>query len=349
MRAAVRLAAQIQGQIEREPGARQWVVAHSHGGNIALHAVRLLRQSRAEAPGISVVTLATPFIHARRRTLSGWPVFVQVMFSVMVAAWAVARLAAGPRWNDWSFYISALVVGEVLLSIVGAGMHWGFLKRGNLFGWLGRTLAASYGGAFEIIGAVVRCDFIRTGYRTRILAAVHSPSVESQDAGEVIVLRAAGDEASLGLAAGQFLGWISALLNQPLTNLWVWGVVILATQVSILVVGVILHAGIALVIGFDLFLIPGLAVAAAVSVMLAAAVPFGWDGPFLSIFAAFSAEATPPGQTTVVQLERSTDTESKGLTHSRLYRSEPGISTIVKIICGVSSAEGTEPRRPADG
>ena len=50
-RAARRLAGQLQGQIKENPGARQWVVAHSHGGNIALRAVRSLRDSCPDAPG----------------------------------------------------------------------------------------------------------------------------------------------------------------------------------------------------------------------------------------------------------------------------------------------------------
>src|SRR5690242_18299762 len=52
-RAALRLAEQIQGQIKENPGARQWIVAHSHGGNIALHAVRYLRNSGADGPRVS--------------------------------------------------------------------------------------------------------------------------------------------------------------------------------------------------------------------------------------------------------------------------------------------------------
>jgi hypothetical protein len=40
------------------------------------------------------------------------------------------------------------------------------------------------------------------------------------------------------------------------------------------------------------FVVAALAPVLAVSVLLAAALPFGWDGPFLSIFASCSAEAT---------------------------------------------------------
>ena len=49
-RAALRLAEQLHGQIKENPAARQWIVAHSHGGNITLHAVRHLRKFCAGAP-----------------------------------------------------------------------------------------------------------------------------------------------------------------------------------------------------------------------------------------------------------------------------------------------------------
>ncbi|GAA1501608.1 hypothetical protein GCM10009760_64550 [Kitasatospora kazusensis] len=338
MRAAVRLADQIQGQIKENPDARQWVVAHSHGGNVALHAVRLLRETCADAPRVSTVTLATPFIHARRRSISGWSVFVQALFGAMVIAWATVTLMGG-HWRDWSFCVSALVAGEALLCIGGGGMHRGFLQRGNLFSWLRKRITANpVGWLYDVIDAVSRGDFIRPGYRSRIVASVHSPKVEPED--DVIVFRAAADEASLGLAAGQFLGWISALLNPLLTNVWVWCGIILTTRVSFLVAPMIHRPSLISSIVNYVFLMPGLVAVAAVSVMLAAAVPFGWDGPFLSIFASCSAEATPPGRATVVQLEPFVEAGSKGLAHSRLYRSEPSINMIVTIICGPSPVEG---------
>src|SRR5581483_7778430 len=76
----------------------------------------------------------------------------------------------------------------------------------------------------DVIGAVLRGEFIRPGYRSQLIASVHSPEVEPD---EVFVVRAAGDEASTSLAAGQFLGWISALLNRRLTGLWLWAVIII--------------------------------------------------------------------------------------------------------------------------
>jgi hypothetical protein len=338
-RAAVRLAEQIQGQIKQNPGARQWIVAHSHGGNIALHAVRHLQDSCIDAPRVSTVTLATPFIHGRRRARSGWwPVFVLAIFGPIVIGSAWSALAKGPHWGDWLvFGFGALVAGDALLCIAGACMHPGFRWRGSLR-WLRRTVTANPEDWHRyVIGAVLRGEFIRPGYRSELIARVHSPTVEP---GDLFVVRAAGDEASASLATGQFLGWISALLNRRLTNLWFWAVILILVLGS--VVAALYHIaspGLGLTVFIYLFLATGLLAVFTVAVMLFAAVPFGWDGPFLSIFASCSAEAAPPGQATILQLEPFAGTENRGLAHSGLYRSEPVINRIVTLICGSPTAK----------
>lgn len=48
------------------------------------------------------------------------------------------------------------------------------------------------------------------------------------------MVRAAGDEVSISLAAGQFLGSISAVLNRRLTHLRLWFVIIILVQVFVL-------------------------------------------------------------------------------------------------------------------
>jgi hypothetical protein len=337
-RAAERLAGQLQGQVKENPGARQWVVAHSHGGNIALHAVRYLRDSCADAPRVSTVTLATPFIHARRRALKGWSVFVLVLMSPIVIGLVGSALAGGPHWRDWAgFALGAVVVSPALLCIVGAFMHPGLRWRGSLRWLRRRVIANPEHWPEDVMGAVLRGEFIRPGYRSQLIASVQSPEVEPE---EVFVVRAAGDEASTFLAVGQFLGGISALLNRLVTNWWLWAWIILLFDalVASALVGITHSAshGFRDVISVPIyaFVGAGLAAVGAVWVMLAAAVPFGWDGPFLSIFASCSAEAAPPGQATIVQLEPFAEGENRSLAHSRLYQSEPVISKIVTLICG---------------
>lgn len=63
--AARRLAEMIRESALHLPGHRQVIVAHSHGGNVALRTLQLLATEEPKCPPPEVVTLATPFIHLR--------------------------------------------------------------------------------------------------------------------------------------------------------------------------------------------------------------------------------------------------------------------------------------------
>jgi len=262
----------------------------------------------------------------------------------VLLAWAATTLADGPHWRDWVVLaLGAFVASDTLACIGGACMHPGVRWRGGLR-WLGRRLITNpETWPEDVLGAVLRGKFIRPGYWNQLIACAHSPEVEPED---LFVVRAAGDEASTTLAVGQFLGWISANLNPLLTNFWLWVVIIV--PVPALAAAKIVHIPVSRVVFtvvitvcVYLLVVVGLLAVAVVSMMPLAAVPFGWDGPFLTIFASCSAEAAPPGQATILQLEPFPRGQNKGLAHSGLYQSEPVISRIVTLICG--SPPGSRP------
>ena len=60
------LAEFIRAGRDRHPDARHFVIAHSHGGNVALYA---MRDAAAREAVDGIVTLATPFLSARPRKL----------------------------------------------------------------------------------------------------------------------------------------------------------------------------------------------------------------------------------------------------------------------------------------
>src|SRR5688500_13898345 len=64
IRAGAGLARFIRAGHARYPAARHFVIAHSHGGNVAMYA---MRDPAARAALSGIVTLATPFMHARPR------------------------------------------------------------------------------------------------------------------------------------------------------------------------------------------------------------------------------------------------------------------------------------------
>jgi hypothetical protein len=297
--AARQLAEHLDRQIAGNPHARQWVIAHSHGGNVALHAARHVRGSRRSTARVKTVALGTPFIHARPRGISGWPVFIVALFGVGLLVIAGATAVTGPR----SFADRALVAGGALfaalvgLCVVGAHMHRKSIGR---------------------------------GWRSNLVASIHAPAVGPDD---LLVVRAAGDEASSLLIAGQFVGWVSAVSSRLLTNLWFWACLIAAPEAALLASAVLDTDG---RLAFNLllygFTLPGFVVLAVVTAMVGSAVVFGVDGPFVSLIAFSSAEAAPPGRATLMQLEPVARPTRKGLAHSSLYNEDLVIRRIVQSI-----------------
>lgn len=120
--------------------------------------------------------------------MPGWLIFVTFLFGPLLLATATEKIVVGPHsLLDWLIII------------------FGVLFACNLF------LCA--------VGALMHGNFLRSGYRRRLLESVHAPSIGPQD---LVVVRSAGDEASGLLTAGQFVGWISAVLSRPLANLLFW-------------------------------------------------------------------------------------------------------------------------------
>lgn len=67
LRAGQELAEHLQEVIAENPTAKHHVVAHSHGGNVAMYA---LRDAYLKKRIASLICLATPFIELKRRTLN---------------------------------------------------------------------------------------------------------------------------------------------------------------------------------------------------------------------------------------------------------------------------------------
>jgi hypothetical protein len=189
------------------------------------------------------------------------------------------------------------------------------------------------------VGPGMHRRLLGQGYRDRLISAVQAPAVEPD---ELLAVRAAGDEASGLLVAGQFVGWMSAVLSRLLTNLWFWACIILGVQLSVLL-SIWLSSGFRLAFAMlSVFVFVGLAVVAAIAVMLGAALGFGADGPFLAMFAATSAEAAPPGRATLLQLQPFPKDTGKGLAHSKLYDDKHVIASIVDAVRGSTPGPGDD-------
>jgi pimeloyl-ACP methyl ester carboxylesterase len=105
--------------IQTWPNARHYIIAHSHGGNIALHA---LRDNEVNRKVTGIVCLATPFLHARPRDLG--PYGAQLLFttdlllSIILASvilfipFFLIHIRPPPAW---AFMILLVIVTAVLV------------------------------------------------------------------------------------------------------------------------------------------------------------------------------------------------------------------------------------------
>src|SRR5205814_3002767 len=170
-----------------------------------VHAADQLRAARGRAARVTTVALATPFLHARARTITKWPLFIIALFGAFLLASATGVAITG-SWRS--------LVGAVL--IVG----------GAAFAALLALCAA---------GAVLHRRSLGSGWRSRLVAATHAPTARPED---TIVIRAANDEASGLLVAGQFAGWLSAVATRLLTDLMLWAVLIASVQLVVVVTAI---------------------------------------------------------------------------------------------------------------
>jgi hypothetical protein len=159
--AGVRLAAFIRDGHAQYPEARHFMIAHSHGGNVALYA---MRDPAAREVVAGIVTLATPFIRTRRRAFHR---HVVSMASVLLA---VPLISAFLMLDALSLQLLAIawIIGAVFLIV---------RVEPALSKWL-----------------------IDLGRREqhRIIAALQPPPI---DPSRLLILRTRGDEASRWLKA----------------------------------------------------------------------------------------------------------------------------------------------------
>src|SRR5262249_26121263 len=108
---------------ENPQAATQLVIAHSHGGNIALRALHHLHQRDAyrscgaEMPTPLVVTLATPFVEVHHADLGDRPTYVRLAVFLPILVMLLSRLAPEQLWPlaraifpfDRFFLIPALI------------------------------------------------------------------------------------------------------------------------------------------------------------------------------------------------------------------------------------------------
>ena len=107
--AALRLRETVAQSSREFPGAHQVVVAHSHGGNVALWA---FSDPAAAARVLKVIALSTPFLTARRRPHADLIDIGTGLFASLFVVLAVLFLSVyrGHGLSSWPWALGAGVV-----------------------------------------------------------------------------------------------------------------------------------------------------------------------------------------------------------------------------------------------
>jgi hypothetical protein len=194
---AVQLAGKLKEGIEREPGARHVVVAHSHGGNVAMYALQKLDRQYYPA---GIVTMATPFLEVEGRPSSdpagNFLSIIEYLFSIIWILISVILYMFASIILVMNSTKNTILISYILFLVGGALLiRYGMAP----YSWLTDRYDMIARGATEAL----------TTRRARGFYPVGT---------NLLVLRAPGDEATLALASAGFFAWMSSLLWLFITN-----------------------------------------------------------------------------------------------------------------------------------
>jgi hypothetical protein len=183
-RAAHRLRDHFRATARKYPERGLYVVAHSHGGNVALYAVRdAARENVPDELPSGVVCLSTPFIAAQPRPLTLLR-FVSTYAVVLVALFAVVAALMG------RLLIPMMAAVQTDSSVLAALM-WNEV-------WVEFALCA-------VLAWRATKGLVRMAHERRRLIAVDGIPVPLR------IYRSIGDEATAVLATSAFFTWIGTL------------------------------------------------------------------------------------------------------------------------------------------
>lgn len=345
LHAGEELSEYLRTEFEGAPQSRHVVIAHSHGGNVALYALQD-DELRARIDGL--VCLATPFVevrprHLRRRLL--------VVAGIYVAA-AILGTAGG-----------FIVYGSRLLSGL-PGLFLGLFWTGSL-PFLPPMFLLLWSLLKERDEHLGLWKFLKTRRgRSELVESLRLPVLDTR---KLLIVRPSGDEASGVLAASQFLTWIL----RRIWNFWDFAY----SRVDRAFTATYLFVSLGLLIWFLAFTLlpwdkldylftnhlqwvlwlatifkthfPKLLMAWLIAFTAFVLLPFGWfacfilgliwsshyafgfDAMLLSFESETTAEASPPGEARVFQVSTpEPHLPNATLAHSRIYENEDVVNAI---------------------
>ena len=212
------LAKHLSAEHAEHPQATQLVIAHSHGGNIALRALHHLHQrdaSRscgAESANPLIVTLATPFVEVHHADFGNRPTYVRLALFLPILVLLLGRLA--PEWLSplatASFPFDRFFLIPTFITLAVCFLLYRFILR-------------------DLLSAKSQRAIARQNQVEALRDATRLGEIVSAQAQRLLIIRAIDDEASLVLA----LGTIGTYLTTRAIKYALW-IAIFSTLVALI-------------------------------------------------------------------------------------------------------------------
>lgn len=327
---SVALGAALNERIRAHPGARHYVIGHSHGGSVIMGALDPGLASRIDG----IICLATPFLNIHERPRRGSAGVALFFVPLILSAWGLMALNGRLGWLGEDT--------EPLIVFAALAIAWGVAKRIKAeVGRMAQDTDLSFldphrlllirAPGDEATNAIGAAHLLSTAFGALSMLPVrlfdHVQVVTESWRGAVLRHRArAAVLALLLLAASVF--WVIGVVSDGISNdaLFLFGGLCLLTLAGL--IGLIsrggLYAFFVVHMVMAIVLIPFALVAGVLGLL--------FIGPELTLTALLlevSAETCPPGTWRVTQLPHE---ERAGLRHSQPYQSEAALRVILAFL-----------------
>jgi hypothetical protein len=208
MKAAINLSTDLRKRLVIHPHAHHFVIAHSHGGNIASYAILNEPEFRQKITGL--IFLSTPFLHVHKRATNPLREAALLLIIFLGLFFALAKL-------PWLLLILSAVILPIIVWLYKAPDQLLLPTIGPFFPWWANFAPwIPWIDGSIIILLLTGTVWLLTRFKKTVLRMVSTMSYDTEILPPSFIVRTAGDEASAALTLCQVGTWLMAKYQELL-------------------------------------------------------------------------------------------------------------------------------------